>query len=93
VDRPARSHPDRVDPLVTDDLAAAYRTAAAAADRFRDVLCEVLGHDLNPGDDLLIAELRTRFGRTGPEPTRWRDRLDGYRARLAELGYDTSHLA
>lgn len=64
-----------------EDQRAARQTAAAAADRFRDVVCEALGHDDdNPGDDTLIAELRTHFGKTGPEPTAWRDRLAGYEA-------------
>lgn len=56
------------------DARAAKRTAAASADRFRDVLSEALGHpDENPGDDTLVAELRQHFGQSGPEPTRWRD--------------------
>lgn len=64
-----------------EDQRAAKQTAAGAADRFRDVLCEALGHpDENPGDDVLVAELRARFGKTGPEPTAWRDRLVGYEA-------------
>lgn len=59
-----------------EDQRKAYQTAAGAADRFRDVLAEALGHaDENPGDDVLVAELRARFGKTGPEPTRWRDFL------------------
>lgn len=58
------------------DQRKAYRTASGAADRFRDVLAEALGHaDENPGDDVLVAELRAHFGKTGPEPTRWRDFL------------------
>jgi hypothetical protein len=64
-----------------EDQHAARQTAAGAADRFRDVLCEALGHDDdNPGDDILVAELRAHFGKTGPEPTNWRDRLAGYEA-------------
>lgn len=64
-----------------EDQRAAKRTAAESADRFRDVVADCLGHaDENPGDDALIAELRAHFGRTGPEPTGWRDRLVGYEA-------------
>ncbi|MFD9721066.1 hypothetical protein [Streptomyces sp. NPDC059076] len=64
-----------------DDQRKAKQIAAQAADRFRDVLSEALGHsDENPGDDVLVAELRTHFGRTGPEPTRWRDFLAGAEA-------------
>lgn len=56
------------------DQRGARRIAAESADRLRDVLCEALGHDdENPGDDVLVAELRARFGKSGPEPTRWRD--------------------
>ncbi|MFB6665997.1 hypothetical protein [Streptomyces parvus] len=64
-----------------EDQRKARQTAAGAADRFRDVLSEALGHDdENPGDDALIAELRAHFGKTGPEPTRWRDFLTGAEA-------------
>src|SRR5690242_13614810 len=59
----------------------ARQTAAGGADRFRDVLSEALGHpDETPGDDVLIATLREHFGKTGPEPTRWRDFLTGAEA-------------
>ncbi|MEV5451549.1 hypothetical protein [Streptomyces sp. NPDC052535] len=64
-----------------DDQRKAYRVAADAVDRFRDVVCEVLGHDdENPGDDVLVSELRALFGKTGPEPMNWRQRLAGYEA-------------
>lgn len=67
--------------LELDDQRKAYRTASDAADRFRDVVCEVLGHDEeNPGDDALVTQLRQHFGKTGPEPTNWRNRLAGYEA-------------
>ncbi|RPE27334.1 hypothetical protein [Kitasatospora cineracea] len=66
---------------------AAHRTASETADRFRDVLADALGHpDENPGDDVLVTELRRHFGRTGPEPTRWRDlvqRADQLRTQAA----------
>lgn len=65
---------------VADDERKAKQTAAGAADRLRDVLCEALGHDENPGDDQLVADLRARFGKTGPEPTRWRDFMAGAEA-------------
>lgn len=56
------------------DERAARKIAGDSADRFRDVLSECLGHkDENPGDDVLVRELREHFGKTGPEPTRWRD--------------------
>jgi len=62
-----------------EDQRGAYRVAADAVDRFRDVVCEVLGHeDENPGDDALVSQLRALFGKTGPEPTNWRHRLTGY---------------
>lgn len=84
-DRPTAStiNDAQLDHLYADleDQRAARQTAAGAADRFRDVLCEALGHpDDNPGDDILIAQLRAHFGKTGPEPTNWRDRLVGYEA-------------
>lgn len=64
-----------------DDEEAAKRIASDAADRFRDVLSECLGHpDENPGDDALVAEVRQHFGKTGPEPKRWRDFVAGARA-------------
>lgn len=64
-----------------EDQRAAKRIAAEAADRFRDVVCEALGYPKeNPGDDVLVAELRASFGKTGPEPTAWRNRLAGYEA-------------
>jgi hypothetical protein len=65
---------------------AAHRIASDVADRFRDVLSEALGHpDRNPGDDVLVAELREHFGMTGPEPTRWRDFLVGARAMVDQI--------
>lgn len=69
-----------------DDERAARRTAGDAADRFRDVLSECLGHpDENPGDDVLVSELRHHFGKTGPEPTRWRDFVTGARAQVDQI--------
>lgn len=69
-----------------DDQTAARRIAGGAADRFRDVLSECLGHaDENPGDDVLVTELREHFGKTGPEPTRWRDFLTGARAVMDQI--------
>lgn len=64
-----------------DNMTEARRIAAEAADRFRDVVCEALGHiDDNPGDDALVSQLRAHFGHDGPEPTNWRHRLAGYEA-------------
>jgi hypothetical protein len=72
-----------------EEQRGATRVAAAAADRFRDVLSEALGHaDENPGDDVLVAELRERFGFSGPEPTRWRDFLTGARAQIDQIEAD-----
>jgi hypothetical protein len=72
-----------------EDLRRARDIAAAAADRFRDVLSECLDHpDENPGDDVLVAELREHFGKTGPEPTRWRDFLAGAKALLRQSGIE-----
>ena len=56
-----------------EDYRGGWRTASGACDRFRDVLTEALGHEDNPGDDVLISKLRAHFGHTGPESTRWRD--------------------
>lgn len=68
------------------NLQQAYRTASESADRFRDVLAEALGHpDENPGDDTLIAELRQHFGKTGPEPTRWRNFVASQRAIVDQI--------
>lgn len=73
---------DQLDQLYDDleDQRAARQTAAGAADRFRDVICEALGLDENPGDDTLVAAIRAHFGKAGPEPTAWRERLVGYEA-------------
>ena len=69
-----------------DDAVGGYRVAAESADRFRDVLAEALGYeDENPGDDALIRDLRARFGKTGPEPTRWRDFCTGARAVVDQI--------
>jgi hypothetical protein len=74
-----------------EDLEGGYRAAAAAADRFRDVLSECLGHsDENPGDDVLVAELRTHFGKTGPEPVRWRNFLTGVLAEVDQIRAGTA---
>lgn len=70
-----------------EDMTQARRIAADAADRFRDVLCEVLGYtDENPGDDVLVTELREHFGKTGPESTRWREFIEGREHFLREEG-------
>lgn len=83
-DRPTAStiNDAQLDELYRDreDQRAAKQTAAGAADRFRDVLCEALDLDENPGDDVLVAGVRAHFGKTGPEPTAWRERLVGYEA-------------
>jgi hypothetical protein len=68
------------------DATKAWRIADECADRFRDAVCEALGLDENPGDDALIAGLRAHFGKTGPEPTRWRDFVSGAEDMLAERG-------
>lgn len=71
-----------------DDLRAAYRTASEATDRFRDVVSECLGLDENPGDDALVAMLRAHHGKSGPEPTRWRDFLTGALAQVDQIRAD-----
>lgn len=72
-----------------EEQRGATRVAAGAADRFRDVLSEALGHpDENPGDDVLVAEVREHFGFSGPEPTRWRDFLTGARAKIDQIEAD-----
>ncbi|RKN40772.1 hypothetical protein [Streptomyces hoynatensis] len=77
----AEAEVKRLTGLLAEYAEAAYKTAAGAADRFRDVLCEVLGHPTeNPGDNALVAQLRAHHGKAGPEPTAWRDRLVGYEA-------------
>lgn len=69
-----------------DDERAAKKIAADSADRFRDVLSECLGYaDENPGDDVLVRDLREHFGKTGPEPTRWRDFCAGALATLDQI--------
>src|SRR5690606_2951441 len=71
-----------------EDEQKARKIAGGAADRFRDVVCEVLGYGAeNPGDDVLITELRALHGKSGPEPTRWRDFLTGSIAHLEANGY------
>lgn len=63
-----------------------YRVASECLDRFRDVLAEALGYEYeNPGDDVLIHDLRDHFGKTGPEPTRWRDFTAGALARVDQI--------
>lgn len=72
-----------------DDARGGYRVAAEALDRFRDVVADCLGHsDENPGDDALIALLREHFGKTGPEPRRWRDFVTGARAVVDQINAD-----
>ena len=72
-----------------DDERAGRKAAGAAADRFRDNLADALGYpDRNPGDDVLIAKLREHFGRTGPEPTRWRDFCTGALAIVDQINAD-----
>jgi len=68
------------------DEKAGRRVAGEAADRFRDVVCEVLGLDENPGDDELVSQLRALHGKTGPEPRRWRDFVTGAVAHAERSG-------
>lgn len=73
------------------DERAARKIAGDAADRFRDVLSECLGHDdENPGDDTLVREVRAHFDKTGPEPTRWRDFCTAALARAEQVTADTT---
>lgn len=76
-----------------DDAAGGYRVAAEALDRFRDVLADALGYvDENPGDDVLIRDLRAHFGRTGPEPTRWREFCTGARAVVDQINAERRNI-
>jgi len=70
-----------------EDERTARRIASEAADRFRDVVSEVLGLDENPGDDELIRKIRELHGLTGPEPRRWRDFLAGAKAHVEREGF------
>lgn len=72
-------------PINYDDAVAAYRKSSSYLDRFRDVVLEVLDMDDNPGDDIMLDKLREHFGKTGPESTKWRDRLVGYEAEIKEI--------
>jgi len=74
-----------VQPTGDYDLRAAYKIASDTCDRFRDVVSEVLGLDENPGDDELVRQLRALHGKSGPEPTRWREFLTGSIARLDQI--------
>jgi hypothetical protein len=68
------------------DERAARKIAGDSADRFRDVLSECLGYaDENPGDDVLVHDLREHFDKTGPEPTRWRDFCSGALALVDQI--------
>lgn len=72
--------------LALEDQRQAKQVAAEAADRFRDVVAEALGYTAeNPGDDVLVHDLRRHFGKTGPEPTRWRDFLVSAHAVLDQI--------
>jgi hypothetical protein len=69
------------------DARAAHRTAAESADRYRDVVSQVLGLNENPGDDELVARLLAAHGMAGaPESTRWRDFLGTAKMQLGEAG-------
>jgi hypothetical protein len=71
-----------------DDERAGRKVAGEAADRFRDVVLEVLDLGENPGDDTLITELRQRNGKTGDEPRRWRDFLTSAIAKVDQIRAD-----
>ena len=70
-----------------EDERAAKRIAAESADRFRDVLEEVLDLTENPGDDELVRLIRERHGKTGPEPRRWRNFVTGAVAHMEREGF------
>jgi hypothetical protein len=76
------------DDAEVQNLAAAYKIASDTADRFRDVVSEALGLDVNPGDDLLVEQLRALHGKTGPEPMRWRNFLTGAIAHIDQIEAD-----
>lgn len=69
-----------------EDVHVGYRMSSAALDRFRDVVCEVIGFENeNPGDDVSLGLLRDRAGKTGPEPTRWREFITAARAQVDQI--------
>jgi hypothetical protein len=69
-----------------DDIRGAYKMSSDSLDRFREIVAEVTGHgDRNPGDDILLADLREIHGKTGPEPTRWRDFITGAKATVDQI--------
>jgi hypothetical protein len=77
---------DAIHQLLADSRAA-YRAASAVADRFRDIVSQVLGLAENPGDDELVSRLMAAHGMAGqPEATRWRDFISTSRTNLAEAG-------
>lgn len=58
------------------DWQAAWQIASESADRFRDVICQALDLDENPGDDELVFLLLKAHGKAyEPESRRWRDSL------------------
>lgn len=70
-----------------NDYREAYQIASESADRFRDVICQALGLDENPGDDDLAFMLLKAHGKTDePESHRWRNFLDGQLKRLRAQG-------
>jgi hypothetical protein len=67
------------------DWRKAWQIASESADRFRDVICQVLELDENPGDSELVFQLLKAHGKADQaESRRWRDFLDGQLARLDE---------
>lgn len=68
------------------DERGARRMVADSADRFRDVITEVLDLPENPGDDALVERLRAVHGKTGPERHTWRDFMTGAVAHMENNG-------
>lgn len=67
-----------------NDYREAWRIASGSADRFRDVICQALGLDENPGDDDLVFLLLKAHGKADePESHRWRGFLDDALAAVA----------
>jgi len=66
------------------EVCGAYQIASESADRFRDLCMELLDLEVNPGDDALVAHLRIRHSKTGPESTRWREDTADFKAQAID---------
>lgn len=77
------------DDVPWNDYREAWRIASESADRFRDVICQALGLDENPGDSQLVFLLLSAHGKADePESHRWRGFLDDALDTVAEAVRD-----